>query len=242
VGITSISESYIEDLCEKYNIDMQTAIDCINNAIQSYSKNTALAISKNDGNIDMSVFRLFDFKKVDLTAFDKERIHKISKLLRYYLNLAKYKSLYNNYKYLIGKLVYGNITLKTHEGYFVDLDRNYIFNIPAGIKSLYPLQFQPVPERGTYDGGDYMVFTINGIRRIAYGDIEFILSRTTIQLPELIIKDELKINGVKTVLRIPGTITRLKTELNIPQKTIDHVKELLRGENIYVFKERQEKR
>jgi len=239
-NLTSLSENYIEDLCEKYNIDMQTAIDCINNAIQSYVKNTALIISKNNGNIDMSAFRLSDFKKVDLTAFDKDKIHKISKLLRYYLNIAKYQSLYNNYKYVMGKLVFGNIISETDAGYIIDLDRNYLFNIPAGTKSLYPLQFQPVSEKKTYKGGDYLVFTINSIKRTLNGNMEFILSRTSVKLPALIIANELKIDNIKTILRIPGVITKLKTEFSIPQKTIDYAKELLRGENIYVYKERTE--
>ncbi|MHB1702797.1 MAG: hypothetical protein ACYCS0_01070 [bacterium] len=231
-----IPEDYIGDLCEKYNIGVQTAIDCINNAIRSYVGNAAILTAKNEGNIDMQVFRLVDFKKIDLTTLEKDKIKKISKLFNYYLNIAKYQSSYNNFKHFIGYLAFGNIVSKTDTGYKVEIDRNYLFNIPAGAESFYPLQFRPASERNIYKGGDYLAFIIHSIKRTNNGNLQFTLSRTNIKLPALLIENELGINGIKTLMRIPGVVTKLKTELNIPQKTIDYAKELLKGEKIYVSK------
>ena len=235
--LTSIPESYIEDLCEKYNIAKQEAIDCINNAVQRHVGNAAILTNKYNGNIDMTAFSLFDLKKIDLTTLDKDKVKKISKLLNYYLNTAKYLSTYNNFKHLKDGLIFGNIDSKTDTGYQVEIDRNYLFNSPAGAVWTYPLMFQPVPERNTYKGGDYLPFIIASIKRANYGNLEFILSRTSLKLPAGIIESELKISSIKTLMRLPGVITKLKTELNIPQKTIDYARVLLKGEKIYVSKE-----
>ena len=239
-NLTSISENYIEDLCEKYNINAQDAIDCINNAIRSYVGNAVVLTDKNNGNINMNMtaFRLSDLKKIDLTAIDEGKIKKISKLFNYYLNIAKYKSSYNNFKHLKGGLVFGNITSKTGAGYEIEIDGNHLLNIPQDSSWVYPYSFQPVPERNTYKGGDYLAFIVVNIMRIAGGNLKFILSRTSLKLPARIIENELKIGDIKTLIRLPGVITKLKTELNIPQKTIDYARELLKGEKIYVSKVR----
>ncbi len=235
-NIASIPEEYLEELCEKYNIDFKTALICMNNAIQSYFKNTAVLTTEIDGNVDMTVYRLNDLKKLDLTVAGEDKVRRISKLFKYYLNIAKYKSLYSGYKHLAGKLVFGNIVSKNSYGYIVEIDRDYLFNIPAGTETLYPIKFQPISERNAYKGGDYLAFIINSIERISNGNMRLVLSRTSVNLTARIIENELKISGVKTVMRLPGVITKLKTELNIPQKTIDYARELLRGEKIYVAK------
>ena len=237
-NLTQVSEEYIEDLCEKYGINAQDAIDCINNAVRSYLGNVAVSTDKKDGNIDMNVYRILDFKKIDLTAIEEDKIKKISKLFHYYLNIAKYNSLYNGFKHLKGSLAFGNLTLATDAGYNVEIDRNHLFNIPQDSNWIYPYSLQPIPERNTYKGGDYLSFIVVHINRISGGNLEFVLSRTSLELPARIIENEIKISGIKTLMRLPGVITKLKTELNIPQKTIDYARELLRGEKIYVKKVR----
>ena len=235
---TQISEEYIEDLCEKYGINAQDVLGCINNAVRSYLGSATVLTDKKDGNIDMTAYRLSDFKKIDLTAEGEGKIKKISKLFHYYLNLAKYRSLYNNFRHFKGSLAFGNLTPTTDAGYKVEIDRNYLFNIPPVSNWIYPYSLQPVSERNTYKGGDYLAFIVVNIERIAGGNLEFILSRISPDLPARIIENELKIGSVKTLMRLPGVITKLKTELNIPQKTIDYARELLKGEKIYVKKVR----
>ena len=237
-NLTQVSEEYIDDLCEKYGINAQDVLGCINNAVRSYLGSATVLTDKKDGNIYMTAYRLFDFKKIDLTAEDEGKIKKISKLFHYYLNLAKYRSLYNNFKHLKGSLVFGNLTSNTDVGYKVEIDRNHLFNIPAASNWFYPYSLQPTPERNAYKGGDYLAFIVVNIERIAGGNLKFILSRTSLNLPARIIENEIKIVGIKTIMRLPGVITKLKTELNIPQKTIDYARELLKGEKIYVKKVR----
>ena len=231
-----LSENYIEELCEKYNINAQDVLSCINNAVRSYIGNAAVITDKKDGNINMAAYRLYDFKEIDFALLEKDKVKKISKLFNYYLNIAKYKSYYDNFKHIAGGLIFGNVASKIGTDYKIEIDRNYFFNIPAEAESLYPLKFQPIRERNVYKGGDYLAFIINNIERISNGNMRFVLSRTSINLTARIIENELKIGGVKTLMRLPGVITKLKTELNIPQKTIDYARELLKGEKIYVSK------
>ncbi|MHB1681066.1 MAG: hypothetical protein ACYCTB_11270 [bacterium] len=232
-------KDYVEDLCFEYNIDLNTAMLCLNTAIQDYFKNKTVIVN-NDVSVD--IYDFIRFQNIDIRDADKEKIKKISRKFNYYLNIVKYKSLYEKFKYKTGSLVFGNIISETINGYDVEIDRDYLFDIPESSKAIYPIRYQPVSERDKYTAGEYLAFIINRIKKIEKGNILFILSRTAVILPAKIIESELKINDIKTLLRIPGKYTKLETDLKIPKEVIKKTRDLLKGEVIYYASKKNKKR
>ena len=217
------------DLCDKYSLSLETVRACLENALNDYLYNS-VSILNNDFTIE--IYKANELKKIDAETVEKDRLKKILKRFSYYLNVSKYEVSYDKFKYFVGKLTFGNILENMKNGYEVNIDENLLVGAPLGTTGFLPLKFQPVKERNNLSGGEYLAFIITGINRMPRGNLQLVLSRTAKYLPAKLIETELKISHIKTLMRIPGNVTKLKPCIQIPKKTLNYVKELLKGETI----------
>jgi hypothetical protein len=101
-----------------------------------------------------------------------------------------------------------------------------------------PLLYQPGHERGLYRVGDSRAFHVTRVHAVQAGRhsarVRIQLSRTSPQLPELLLKKVTGVDGIVCQRRVAGGFSRLATPVRLPKSAINTVgKEL--GEHLYVF-------
>ena len=89
-----------------------------------------------------------------------------------------------------------------------------------------PVRFQPNHERGRYTIGSEKVFCITSVVPVTSNNsakVRILLSRTSRELPSLLLQELSQIDGIKCLKRIPGGFSNLVTPLRIPKDIINTV-------------------
>ena len=100
-----------------------------------------------------------------------------------------------------------------------------------------PARFQPLHERGRYAIGSVKEFYISSVVPVMvnkkYSRVRILLSRTSKELPRLLLQERSRISGIRCLKRIPGAYSNIVTPKRIPKDVINSVgKEL--GEHLHV--------
>lgn len=105
------------------------------------------------------------------------------------------------------------------------------------LNGLCPIRYQPNSERSHYRVGDVKEFYITSVvpvvsrRRAA--KVRIMLSRSSSELPALLLQERSKISGIQCLRRIPGSFSSLVSPARIPKEDIQHVSVEL-NEYLYV--------
>lgn len=100
-----------------------------------------------------------------------------------------------------------------------------------------PARFQPLHERGRYTIGSVKEFFISSVVPVMvnkrYSRVRILLSRTSKELPRLLLQERSRISGIKCLKRVSGAYSTIVTPKRIPKDVINSVgKEL--GEHLHV--------
>jgi hypothetical protein len=100
-----------------------------------------------------------------------------------------------------------------------------------------PYRFQPRHERHRYCIGDIKQFYITSILPVMINKrltkVRILLSRTSKEIPKLLLQERACISGIRCMKRIPGSYSKIVTQKYIPKDVINTVgKEL--GEHLHV--------
>lgn len=82
---------------------------------------------------------------------------------------------------------------------------------------------QPPKERGTYRQGEARLFFVSSVRLVDWGKVlllEIRLSRTTRKLPEILLKMETGMSGIRCIRRIAGRISLIESRESLPREAI----------------------
>lgn len=86
-----------------------------------------------------------------------------------------------------------------------------------------PVAQQPPRERETYRQGEARFFFVSSVRLVDWGKVlllEIRLSRTSRRLPELLLKMETGITGIRCIRRIAGKISLVESPERLPREAI----------------------
>jgi hypothetical protein len=100
-----------------------------------------------------------------------------------------------------------------------------------------PARFQPFHEVGRYGIGSVKEFYISSVVPVMvnkrYSKVRIMLSRTSKELPRILLQERSRITGITCIERIPGAYSSVVTPARIPKEIINSVgKEL--EEHLYV--------
>ena len=107
------------------------------------------------------------------------------------------------------------------------------------LAGLCPVRCQPLHERGRYTIGTVREFYITSVLPVMVNRsscrVRILLSRTSKELPRLLLQERSRVSGILCRKRIPGGYSELVTPVTIPKDVINSVgKEL--GEHLHVFR------
>ena len=105
------------------------------------------------------------------------------------------------------------------------------------LAGLCPVRYQPLHERGSYTIGGVREFYITSVLPVMVNRsscrVRILLSRTSKELPRLLLQERSHVSGILCRKRIPGGYSEIVTPVTIPKDAINSVgKEL--GEHLYV--------
>lgn len=90
-----------------------------------------------------------------------------------------------------------------------------------------PVRFQPHHELGRYSIGSVKEFYISSVVPVMvnkrYSKVRILLSRTSKELPRLLLQERSRIAGIRCLKRIPGAFSSIVTPLRIPKHIINSV-------------------
>lgn len=136
---------------------------------------------------------------------------------------------YEGLRYCTGTVVRGYVSHIFKDRIIVDIPN-------SEFTGFCHISHQPPSERGRYLTGDYISFYVLKavpVLRDTVPDVEIHLSRTSIKLPELLLKDELHALNredikVKCIKRISGAYSLIRASARCPVEAIRSVSEELR--------------
>ena len=104
-----------------------------------------------------------------------------------------------------------------------------------------PLRCQPLHEQGLYNIGSVKEFYITSVLPVMINrrstKVRILLSRTSKELPRLMLQERSRISGIKCLKRIPGAYSSIETPARIPKNVINSVgKELGEHLNVSILK------
>ncbi len=107
------------------------------------------------------------------------------------------------------------------------------------LAGLCPVRYQPLHERGRYTIGTAREFYITSVLPVMVNRsscrVRILLSRTSKELPRLLLQERSRVSGILCRKRIPGGYSEMVTPVTIPKDAINSVgKEL--GEHLHVFR------
>ena len=90
-----------------------------------------------------------------------------------------------------------------------------------------PVRFQPHHESGRYSIGSVKEFFISSVVPVMvtkrYAKVRILLSRTSKELPRLLLQERSRIAGIRCVERIPGAYSAIVTPARLPKEIINSV-------------------
>ncbi len=105
------------------------------------------------------------------------------------------------------------------------------------LSGICPLRFQPTHERGSYLLGTMKEFHVTSVVPVMINHrssrVRVQLSRSSKQLPQLLLQERSRIHGIVCLKRIPGAFSSIVTPIRIPKDIINSVGKELQ-EHLYV--------
>ena len=149
----------------------------------------------------------------------------------------------NYLRQLRGKVVSGVISAIGNKGtLLVEMELEEIFSRLVLLGEC-PLKFQLPRERATYFVGCVMAWYITSVLPIQNSNsvrVRVRLSRTSMELPALLLREQSGIGGIRCLRRLPGKASWIVTEKRIPKPVINAVgKELREHLNVQVVPQQQ---
>lgn len=90
-----------------------------------------------------------------------------------------------------------------------------------------PVRFQPFHEVGRYGIGSVKEFYISSVVPVMvnkrYSKVRILLSRTSKELPRLLLQERSRIAGITCIERVPGAYSSVVTPVRIPKEIINSV-------------------
>jgi len=130
---------------------------------------------------------------------------------------------YDFLKPLQGSVVRGVVDWVRHDGSLAVLfPVDELFNCRE-VAGTCPEAQQPPRERGTYRQGEARFFFVSSVRLVGWGKVmllEIRLSRTTRRLPEILLKMETGMAGIRCTRRIVGKISLVTSRESLPREAI----------------------
>lgn len=176
------------DLYDKYGLSEEEVEDCLKRAIE-------YVFTKKHGAFGF-------FLDIDFNKLSTRTINVIKRKFINELKIQKTIDEYQHIKHITGTLVGGWISRIGDRFISVSLDSldDMYMNRLSGRQGIYPLMYQPKPERGRYKQGDYHFFYVVSAETMLTNKnqpkINITLSRTSIKLPALIIQKQLNDEGI----------------------------------------------
>jgi len=104
-----------------------------------------------------------------------------------------------------------------------------------------PTRFQPFHERGRYTCGSVKEFYITSVVPVMVNrrstKVRILLSRTSRELPRLLLQERSRVSGIRCLKRIPGAYSCIMTPARIPKDVINFVgKELEEHLHVSILK------
>lgn len=105
------------------------------------------------------------------------------------------------------------------------------------LSGICPVRFQPIHERGSYLLGTVKEFHVTSVVPVMINHrssrVRVHLSRSSKQLPQLLLRERSRIHGIVCLKRIPGAFSSIVTPTRIPKDIINSVGKELQ-EHLYV--------
>lgn len=105
------------------------------------------------------------------------------------------------------------------------------------LSGICPVRFQPIHERGSYLLGTVKEFHVTSVVPVMINHsssrVRVQLSRSSKQLPQLLLRERSRIHGIVCLKRIPGAFSSIVTPTRIPKDIINSVGKELQ-EHLYV--------
>lgn len=179
--------------------------------------------------------------KLSLNAIDRKLRRHL--LYQIELELQKRRTLHeaDRLKELRGNSATGEISRIASDGsLFVSLEIADCYRrlILAGV---CPLRCQPLHEQGLYTLGSVKEFYITSVVPVMVNrrstKVRILLSRTSKELPRLMLQERSRVSGVQCLRRLPGGYSDIVTPKRIPKDVINSVgKELGEHLNVSILK------
>ncbi|MHC1697593.1 MAG: hypothetical protein AB9919_05930 [Geobacteraceae bacterium] len=139
------------------------------------------------------------------------------------LNRRKAIREYDFLKTLQGAVVRGVVDWVMHDGSLAVLfPVDELFNCRE-VTGTCTLSMQPQRERGTFREGEARSFFVSSVRLVGWDKVllvEIRLSRTSRRLPEILLKMETGMTGIRCTRRIAGKISLVTSRKNLPKEAI----------------------
>ena len=198
----------------------------------------ASVIAKYGDELDITVYPYASGEqlKIDVNNFSSDVKRLIQRQIEFEINRRKTLNEADCLKDLRGKTAIGEISRVAEDGaLFVALEipdyyRRMILN------GICPLRYQPSHERNHFRTGDVKEFYITSVvpvvsrRRAA--KVRIMLSRSSCELPALLLQERSKISGIQCLKRLPGSFSSLISPMRISKDDIQCVSKEL---NEYLF-------
>jgi len=109
------------------------------------------------------------------------------------------------------------------------------------LAGICPTRFQPIHERGRYTYGSVKEFYITSVVPVMVNGrstkVRILLSRTSRELPRLLLQERSRVLGIRCLKRIPGAYSCIMTPARIPKEVINSVgKELEEHLHVSILK------
>ncbi|HOI16663.1 MAG TPA: hypothetical protein PK036_10025 [Geobacteraceae bacterium] len=139
------------------------------------------------------------------------------------LNRRKAIREYDFLKTLQGAVVRGVVDRVMEDGSLAVLfPVDELFNCRE-VAGTCPVSMQPPRERGTYRQGEGRSFFVSSVRLVDKDQVlrvDILLSRTTLRLPEALLKMETGMVGIRCIRRIAGRISLIESRESLPREAI----------------------
>lgn len=226
-----IVTEFIKDLASKYQLSIENVKDIVERTLLNILKKTSKVYTDFDVyfSINKAEFEIWAYrdtgpnvyvKKININNFKSNTIRFFKNRLFYEihkeLSIAKYSQL----RPKTGTVIYGYIRNQVADDLIIE--ENGTGNLGRCIK-----RHQPIPERKKYVAGKIYpfyvlkteIYEIKGVYSVILG-----LSRTTWNLPVVLLKNEIVSDGlnieIKPIKRIPGYYTECLANQKVPKEKI----------------------
>ncbi|WP_028842909.1 hypothetical protein [Thermodesulfovibrio yellowstonii] len=228
----------ITELSEKYEIPFEEAVEYAENwlsfALSEYFGLDIQVYLK--GKCSILVFFQSKVEELKIYKIKKEALKHAKEYLEYRFQCLHAYKVFEDARKVVKTVVYAKVIRTINQTVYARFHNPHA--VTEGGRVLIgscPLEHQTPKERGTYREGMILPFFVTSVRGIVDGKVPRViitLSRNSISLPEVLLREILQSNGIFTriraVRRIAGAYTEIHAEEKIPKEFIKQVSQILK--------------